>query len=555
MDDLFEAPRPASSEAYFAGFRTAGLMNQTTPPNLSALIAGRARTEPDKPILTFVTVTPDGGFADDTRTYRQLQENALALAGALQRLGLRQGQALAIMMHNRPEFVEAMIASSMLGAVFVPIDPRAMGEKLIHMLVLADCRGVLFADECLAALEALDPAAAPVRWAIAVGGSPALPGGGIVTYRYEPLIAEGCGPDALAAPDPAAPMFMMFTSGTTGAPKAVVQNHATYVAHAFGYGRMGIGEGDVLYTGLSLTHINAQSTVRGGLALGLPTIVSRKFTKSRLWDICRAYGCTAFTLLGGMIPEVFSAPPRPDDAENPVRLILSSGMPASLWRAYETRFGVQIAEAYGSTEGGGSLFNPAGVGPVGSIGKPPDHLEAAAFDETGQRCGRFEPGELRFRRRDGSDISIAYFKNAAAGRDKVRDGWFCTGDIVHQDEDGWFFFEHRVGGGVRINGAFVNTALVETVISRSGLVADVFVYGVRTSQNVAGEKTLVAAVTPATPSFNQAALLDHCRSHLERADVPTIVQVLDAIPKTMSEKPIEQACVELLRRSGAVSLE
>jgi len=113
---------------------------------------------------------------------------------------------------------------------------------------------------------------------------------------------------------------------------------------------------------------------------------------------------------------------------------------------------------------------------------------------------------------------------------------------------------HRVGGGVRRNGDFVNTAMVEAAIVRSGLVDDVFVYGVQTARNTSGEKALVAAVVPdpARP-FSESALIEWCRAQLERNDVPEIVQVLEAIPKTASQKPIERDAIALLRESGLVA--
>jgi crotonobetaine/carnitine-CoA ligase len=135
----------------------------------------------------------------------------------------------------------------------------------------------------------------------------------------------------------------------------------------------------------------------------------------------------------------------------------------------------------------------------------------------------------------------------------VSDGWFLSGDIVQQDAAGWFYFHHRMGGGVRRNGDFVNTALVESVISRSGMVDDVFVYGVATAKNVAGEKTLVAAVVPAGRDFDAAELLAHCRAHLEKNDVPQIIQQLDWIPKTASEKPIERDVITRLQQSGLLN--
>ncbi len=526
-------------------------MTSPNYPTLAALITAKAEREPDLSILTFVAIEPDGSLVEERRSFRELHDRAQALASGLHALGLRPGQSFAIMMQNHPEFVEAMIAASMIGAVFVPIDPRTMGDKLQHMLSFAECRGVICAEPCADAVLASAGACEGLGWLIVVGSRqhPAVRPSLTVT-TYASLLAPGGAPPP-HAPSPDDPMFMMFTSGTTGAPKAVVQSHRVYMAAATAMRALGIGRDDVLYTGLSLTHINAQGTLRTGLALSAPVVVSGKFTKSRLWDICRRYGCTVFNLLGGMIPEVFSAPSRPDDHDNPVRLIISAGMPAHLWNAYRERFGVEICEVYGATEGGGAMFNPPGVGPIGSMGRPGPTFEALTFDEQDRPCGPNEPGELRFRRKEGPAVQVDYFKNAAASATKVQDGWFRTGDIVHYDDQGWFFFHHRIGGGVRRNGDFVNTALVESVIIQSGLAADIFVYGVAMPGDVAGEKALVAAIVPAQPERFQAEdLLDYCRSHLQRNDVPEIVQVVCAIPKTVSEKPIELACIELLRAYG-----
>ena len=121
---------------------------ETTPFNLASLVAEKARQEPGAAILTFVTVEPDGSLSDERRTYRQLYDNAQALARGLRSLGLGPDATFAIMMNNHPEFVEAMVAASILGAVFVPIDARTMGEKLEYMLAFAECQGVICADYC-----------------------------------------------------------------------------------------------------------------------------------------------------------------------------------------------------------------------------------------------------------------------------------------------------------------------------------------------------------------------------------------------------------------------
>ncbi|MGY3494323.1 AMP-binding protein [Bradyrhizobium sp. USDA 4502] len=518
---------------------------------IADVVAGHVDKRPGQTALTFVDVSSDGTYLIEVRSYAQLQRNAAALAKRLAALGLRRGDTFALMMANQPEFVEAMLAAALLGATFVPIDPRTVGEKLAFMLQHAKCRGVICSADCGAAILRLGRTG--LSWAIVltnpgVEPTPLAP----MRLSYVAALSEGGSPTRIRVSATDA-MMLMFTSGTTGNPKAVAISHGAYMSRARGMHGIELNADDVLYTGLSLTHINAQGTLRIGLTSGLPVVISRKFSKRHLWAICRRFGCTMFNILGGMIPEIYSIPERPDDADNPVRLIISAGMPPDLWTEYERRYGVKICEIYGSTEGGGALTNPSGAGPIGSLGKPPPELEAAVFDDDGRRCPPLQPGELRFRRKDGVPIEVSYFRNPEASQAKVADGWFRTGDVVHMDEDGWFFFHYRTGGGVRRNGDFINTALVESALIKSGLVSDVFVYGVATPRNVAGEKTLVAAVVPSIPDFTESALLEYCRATLQKRDVPEIIQILGEIPKTISEKPIERACIERLVDGGLLN--
>ncbi len=524
-------------------------MNGPACPTLAELIKDKARTTPNVEILTFVTVDAGGQLTDQTRTYRQLYDNGQALAKGLADLGVCQGDKLALMMNNHPEFVETMVACGILGAAFVPIDPRSMGTKLSYMLDFTDCKGAICADYALPSMLSIVSECPRLQWLVVVPTAdfPLLPRAPLPVISFPDLVAAMDAPLVLAKQDPGETMFMMFTSGTTGNPKAVLFSHQKYMGSTLSPLSAGfITASDRYYTGLSLTHINAQGTVAGALGQELPCVISTKFTKTRLWDITRHYGCTTFNLLGGMIPEIYAMPEKPNDADNPVRVVQSAGMPADLWQKFEERFALKLTEVYGATEGG-ALRNPPGEGPVGSIGKPISGWIAEILDDTGAVCPANVEGEICFRREDDSPLVVEYYKNAEASSNKVRDGWLHMGDLGHKDENGWFYFHHRIGGGVRRNGDFVNTTLVETVLMDSHLVADVFVYGVATDRNVAGEKTLVASLVPADPcGYSSEQLLDFCRRHLERNDIPEILQVLDEIPKTVSEKPIEKACIELL---------
>lgn len=512
---------------------------------LANLIANHIERQPDLDVLTFVHVDADGNSQEEVRTYQQLWDNGQRIAAGLQAQGMKPGQSFALLMQNHPEFVEAMIAASITGTIFVPIDPRVQGFKLKYMLEFAECRGVICADYALDNLYAIKAQVPSLDWVIQMDtGLQLAPNED--TQNLTDLLQKEVPDLPILSEDPDAPMQMLYTSGTTGDPKAILSSHRRFGDVVSLGGFLGMQENDRPYTGLSLTHANAQLLTMGvALKMGLRAVISRKFTKSRLWDITRHYGCTVFNLLGGMTTAIYSEPEQANDADNPVRYVLSAGMPKALWNDFKERFGVEVFEIYGAAEGGLTL-NPMGQGPVGSIGKAPPSLEVRIVDDEDNECPRGTPGEIIFRNADGSCPKVAYFKNAEASCQKVRDGWLRMGDIGHMDEDGWLYFHYRKGGGIRRNGDFVNPAFVEKVVAEHPMVSDVYVYGVPASSGAPGEKDIVAAVV-AEPgiNFDANALFSACKTDLEANFVPTYLQLVDEIPKTASEKPQERFLLEL----------
>ncbi|MGB0211609.1 AMP-binding protein [Algiphilus sp.] len=512
---------------------------------LGHIVADWVERDPDRTILTFVQVAPDGSLVDETRTYREIQDNAHRIAGALQQdAGMARGSRFAIMMQNHPEFVDTMVASSIADTVFVPIDPRTQGQKLRYMLDFAECEGIVTADYALPQVLAVVKDLPRIRWVWVVGDG-VIPDGLPGVQRMADILARPVPDLPMLAQDPTAPMQMLYTSGTTGDPKAILSPYARFGGIASLGPALGLREDDRPYTGLSLTHANAQLiTLGNALKMGTPAVFSRKFTKSRLWDITRHYGCTMFNLLGGMTTAIYSEPRKPDDADNPVRYVIAAGMPAQIWESFAERFGLEIFEFYATAEGG-LCMNPPNTGPVGSIGRPPPTMVARVVDDEGNDCPPGEPGELIFQNADGTCAPVAYYKNQEASEKKTAGGWFRSGDIGSVDADGWYYFHHRKGSAIRHNGDFINPAYVEKAMAEHDAVDDVYVYGVTASNGVAGEKDVVAAIVPAPGvRVDPAALFAHCRATLEPNFVPTYIQVMDEIPKTASEKPQERFCVE-----------
>lgn len=510
--------------------------------------------DPNKLLLTFVSIENDA-FVDDSYTAEELLNNSLMLASALADAGIQEGDCFALVMRNYPEFVEAMLASEILGTVFVPIDIKVQPERLAFMVEHTGCRGALVTEEGLNKLNELKSWPEPLEWAWVIDSDGDHVTPGVTSLKHilqtvdkEKALSRSAKPRALNDT-----MQMLFTSGTTGNPKAIESKYVRFASVGALHKVLGLTTEDRPYTGLSLAHANAQLISLGySLALGLPLVISRTFTKSRLWEIVTHYNCTVFHLLGGMATALFSDPESPYERQHNVRFVLSAGMPRAMWEEFEQRFNVKIFEFYGTAEGG-LTFNPPGVGPVGSIGKPPSGTQCEVLNENDQPCKPFQIGEICFRNAKGKADPVSYFKDSKASKEKTRGDWFRSGDFGYKDEEGWMYFSHRGGGAVRRSGEFIIVEDIMTALAKHPDINDVYVYGQSLTSNSPGEKTVIAAIVM---NKDRKLVIDdflsHVREVIGQGHYPDYFQIIDEIPKTASEKPIDRFLVKYLNNGEGV---
>ncbi len=510
---------------------------------VSHLVEIRAETEPDKLIYIF----EKGEHGEDNLTYAKLYENSNKIARLFLQQEIGKGDTFAVYMRNHAEFVYALLAGTTVGAGMVPVDSRVRGDRLKFLLKNSNAKAVVVSGECLPDLKEVIHDLPNVKF-ITVAWHPEqdIPVDPNYHALNETLEQDQWEHVEQMIMDVRHPMQIIYTSGTTGDPKGVmIRNNRTGMFNIVTQLVWKYKKDDILYTGLSLTHGNAQAvTLFPSLYNGIRAVFSPRFTKSRIWDICRKYGCTSFSLLGGMMGAIYNEQPKPADGDNPVNMVISAGTPPAIWDAFEKRFNVKILEWYGAVEGGFAC-KPVGQGPVGSFGKPlPGVMEFKVVDEEDNEVPAGQTGELICRMVRG-DTRVDYLGLPDESKDKTRGGWLRTGDMVHRDGKGWYFFDFRRGTELRRAGDFIQPDYIEKVIGEHPDVSEVCVYGVPAASGAPGESDLVAAVAPFEGKrIDPKSVFAKCVSDLEPNFIPSYLQAVSEIPKTVTEKALARVLKE-----------
>ncbi|MFX1324921.1 MAG: AMP-binding protein, partial [Promethearchaeota archaeon] len=349
--------------------------------------------------------------------------------------------------------------------------------------------------------------------------------------------------------------YLMYTSGTTGPPKATTFLYKKSVA---GLGLQTLSglimliepnKDDVLFTCLPLFHGNAmQITMLPGYMSEIPVVLSKRFSASRHWDICRKYNVTSFNLLGAMPQFMLKQPERPNDGENQVRLIISAACPKELVIPFEKRFNVEIKEFYGAVDGGGFILGPffqKNV-PVGSMGKPLGSSVADIMDDDGYLLGADEVGELVFqvKEEEFEQRKVVYYKDENSTKSKIRrakDGnlWLHTGDLATKDADGWFYFVDRKKDSIRRRSEEISPWSVERVINQHDKVLESAAYAVK-PEGVVEDEVMVSVVLKPGESMTPEELLDYCQGKMAYFMVPRFINFIEELPKSKVHRTLKQ---------------
>ncbi|MFI2560243.1 AMP-binding protein [Nocardia farcinica] len=488
-----------------------------------------ARAEDDHPALL---------FGDQRMSWREFVRAARERAAALTALRRPGPWHVGVLMDNDPEYLLLIAGAALCGATIVGINATRRGGELAADITGTDIRTVIVAPGHRPLLDDLD-----------------LPDIDILDSdgaRYrDTLHRAAANPTTAPAPPPGREhtLLLLFTSGSTGAPKAVVCSSFRLAVIAQ-LNRHSLVRDDIAYNAMPLFHGNAvMSAWAPILAVGGTLALRPRFSASGFLPDVQQFGATFFNYVGRALSYILALPERPEEGQT--RLRLGFGTEASIRdrREFQRRFRCRIVESYGSSEGVCAIVRAPDT-PEGALGRPTDDLEIV--DVHGNVCSvaEFGPdGRLRNAAdaigeivvRGGAARFEGYYNNPAATAEKLRDGDYWTGDLAYRDADGYFWFAGRTSDWIRVDSENFASAPIERILARHPGIATAVVYGVPDPRT--GDQVMAALLPLPDHPFDPdefAAFLD-AQPDLGTKWRPGLVRVVTDLPQTGTGKVDKQA--------------
>lgn len=491
-------------------------------------------------------------FGDTSITWREYLEGAARRAGAIESVldgGWTENahtvasrpRHVATLLENTPEMLYALAAGALGGYVTVGLNATRRGDALARDIRKADCQVILTDSELKPLLDGLDLGPVSIidtdsqQWAALVEASSAP-----------------ADPPEVTAMDP---FMLIFTSGTSGDPKAVqVGNFTVCMSGEALAPSFDLTSSDVLYMSMPLFHSNA---IMGGfspaIAVGATMVLARRFSASRFGDDIRRYGVTYMNYVGKPLAYILDTPPRPDDAETTLRVAFGNEAAAKDIPAFAERFGCTVKDAYGSTELA-IIITRTEDSPLESIGEP--FPGVAVYDPvTGGECPRafFDDdgavanlddcvGELV--NTEGAGFFAGYYNDEKSTSDRMRDGMYWSGDLAYRDQDGFIYMAGRSGDWLRVDGENMAAGIVEEILLRHPAASRVAVYGLPDPRGVGDQ--LAAAIVPRhdaelNPAEFEAFLA--AQADLSPKAWPRWVHITRHLPTTATNKILKRELI------------
>ena len=491
-----------------------------------------AEHKPDHPFLVWEPKDPAGA---KTWTYADFARDVRRLAAGLHQRGIAKGDKVMIHCENSPEMVLAWYACAAVGAVGVTTNTKSVGNELTYLAGHARCVAAITQPKFAALISENTTG---LKWIAVTSDNSGEPAGEDVGgfESFDALLADESGWPGRPA-EPMLPVSIMYTSGTTSRPKAVVHTHANAIwASRVGPHNIDLNDDSVYLIYLPFFHVNAQSwTTWSTLGVGSTIVLQAKFSVSRFWDVITRNGVTHVSI----IPFVFKALMVPDKPANTLRV----GVFGLIVPELEAAAGFRFIGAYGMTETVTHCIHTEMRGermPARSMGKPTPGYQALVVNpETGEICSDGSIGELWIRGVRGQQLFLEYFDNDEANAKAfTEDGWFKTGDLVRVDDTGNYIYAERDKDLLKVGGENVSAREVEDTCRLVPGIAEIAV--VSQQHDFLGEVAVAFVIKAPNAEPNDAlfehAIIDMCKQNLADFKVPRSVYCVDEFPRATLDK-------------------
>jgi fatty-acyl-CoA synthase len=475
---------------------------------------------------------------DETWTWERLVTESVERAHLMLERQDSERPHVGVLLENTPEYVAWIYGAALARMTVVGINPTRRGAAMRDDIRHTDCGLIVTDTERLRLLADVYLGIASERTVIVDDPE----------YEYE---RSSAWVGDLPTPSPDDRLLLLFTSGSTGAPKAVVCTTGRLATIAVGATQsIGIRADDVLYQSMPMFHGNAiMANLAPAVALGAPVALRRRFSASQFLSDVRKHDATYFNYVGRSLAYVLATPEQPEDGVNSLRLGFGTEASQRDRTEFERRFGCTLTESYGSSEGVVSTYRPPGT-PAQSVGIPrkrPGSDVAIVNPDTGEECpvaeidadGRLTNaseaiGEIVDR--GGAPGFEGYYRNDEAMASRLRDGWYWSGDLAYRDADGYLYFAGRSNDWLRVDSENFATAPIEAILSRFSDVVMVAVYA--TPDPRTGDEVMCALELRDGADFDPEAFGDFLSSQPDLGTkwAPRFVRIVDAMPLTATNK-------------------
>jgi len=499
--------------------------------NLRELVENQAEKYKDKPFLY---------WQDDTVSYSQINELTNKVANFLYDLGIRKGDKVSVYLPNMPEYVYLYLGIPKIGAVTGPVNALFKPREVKFVVGHSEAKVLVTIPKLMPLVNEIKKDLPNLKHVIVIGE----PVEGTLNFTELMNKASAEAPPAVEIDEREDSAAILYTSGTTGFPKGVLQTHFNIRRNAeMIKDFLKAGEDYRFMLILPLFHVNAQIvTIMGPFTIGASCILTPGFSAQTHWETVAKYKASTFSCVPTVLSILLRMPHENLDLSSLKFIICGAApLPVEVFREFEKTFNCKIVEGYGLTEGTcASSVNPLPTETedkrkIGSIGIPLPGNEMKIVDNDGNDVPPNTKGEIIVK---GDNIMKEYFKNPEANAETLKGDWLYTGDIGYMDDDGFFYITDRKKDMIIRGGENIYPREIEEVLYSHPDVSLATVIGIR--DKIYGELPKAFIVLKEGKSVSDEEIIEYCKKNLADFKVPKYVEIRDDLPKTPTGKIMKQ---------------